>query len=79
MLHDYEVLRRTIPSPASSPSPASPFEGQKNFEGAQYIQDHWTPRDNLTVEAGLRAEWNEIVRDLELAPAISPSPGRRTP
>ena len=46
----------------------SPFERQNNFEGAQYIQDHWAVRDNLTVEVGVRAEWNAIVRNLELAP-----------
>jgi len=49
----------------------NPFERRKNFEGAAYVQDHWTPRDGLSFEAGVRVEWNEIVRDLELAPRFS--------
>ena len=71
MLHDYEVLDATNSVTRFVTFSGSPFEGRRNFEGAQYVQDHWTPRDNLTVEAGLRAEWNDIVRDLELAPRLS--------
>jgi Carboxypeptidase regulatory-like domain/TonB-dependent Receptor Plug Domain len=71
MLHDYEVLNATDSVTRMVTFSGSPFEGRKNLEGAQYVQDHWTPRDNLTVEAGLRVEWNEIVRDLELAPRFS--------
>ncbi|MGA7234690.1 MAG: carboxypeptidase regulatory-like domain-containing protein [Bryobacteraceae bacterium] len=71
MLHDYEVLDAADSVTRFVAFSGSPFEGRKNFEGAQYVQDHWTPRDNLTVEAGLRVEWNEIVRDVELAPRLS--------
>jgi hypothetical protein len=71
MLHDYEVLNATDSVTRMVTFSGSPFQGRKNFEGAQYVQDHWTPRDNLTVEAGMRVEWNEIVRDLELAPRFS--------
>ncbi len=71
MLHDYEVLAADSSVTRYVSFAGNPFEGRGNFEGAQYIQDHWTPRDNLTVEAGLRAEWNEVVRDLELAPRLS--------
>jgi len=49
----------------------SPFQKRKNLEAAQYIQDHWTPRDGLTFEAGIRTEWNEVVRDLEIAPRFA--------
>src|SRR6185437_2034768 len=28
-------------------------------------------REGLTLEAGLRAEWNEVVRDLELGPRLA--------
>ena len=48
-----------------------PFERRKNFEGAQYVQDHWTVREGLALEAGVRAEWNEIVRQYEIAPRFS--------
>jgi hypothetical protein len=70
-LHDYEVLRADNSVARYVTFSGNPFEARRNFEGAQYIQDHWTPRDNLTVEAGLRVEWNDVVRDLEWAPRLS--------
>jgi hypothetical protein len=71
--HDYEVLRDDGSVARYVSFQGSPFQARKNFEAAQYIQDHWTPREGLVLEAGLRAEWNEIVRDLELAPRFSVS------
>lgn len=70
-LNDYEVLQADNTPARSVTFSGSPFERQNNFEGAQYFQDHWTLRDNLTVEMGVRAEWNDIVRDLEIAPRFS--------
>ena len=55
----------------------SPFQARKNFEGAAVRSGPWTPREGLVLEAGLRVEWNEIVRDLEAAPrfAVAWAPG----
>ena len=39
------------------------------FEASQYLQDRWTPRDGLLIEAGLRADWNQIVRECALVAA----------
>ena len=69
--HDYEVLRDDGSVARYVSFEGSPFQARKNFEAAQYIQDHWTPREGLVLEAGVRAEWNEIVRDLEVAPRFS--------
>jgi hypothetical protein len=69
--HDYAVLREDKSLARYVTFIGSPFQSRKNFEGAQYIQDAWTPRDGLLIEAGLRAEWNEIVRDLEIAPRFA--------
>ena len=76
--HDYEVLRDDGSVARYVTFTGNPFQERKNFEGAQYIQDAWTPRDGLVLEAGLRAEWNEIARDLELAPRLAAAwaPGR---
>ena len=71
MRHPYEVLGSTARWSAMSPSIGSPFEDRKNFEGAQYVQDHWTPAEGLSLEGGLRTEWNEIVRALEVAPRLA--------
>jgi hypothetical protein len=71
MLHDYEVVAANSYVTRFTTFVGNPFEGHKNFEAANYVQDHWTPADNLTVEAGLRMEWNEIVHDFEPAPRLS--------
>ena len=71
LLHDYEVIRSDDSVARYVTFAGSPFEGRKNFEGAQYVQDAWTPREGWTLEAGLRAEWNEVVRALEVAPRLS--------
>jgi hypothetical protein len=77
--HDYEVLRVDGSVARHVTFIGSPFQNRKNFAAAEYVQDHWTPRPGVVVEAGLRAEWNEIVRDLEWAPRISAvwAPGRK--
>ena len=69
--HDYEVLRADNSIARFVTFAGSPFEAHKNFEGAQFLQDHWNPLDSLSIEVGVRAEWNEIVRDLEVAPRLS--------
>lgn len=69
--HDYQVLLADGSVSRSVAFTGSPFMHGHNFEGAQYIQDHWNPLEGLTLEAGLRVEWNEIVRDLETAPRFS--------
>ena len=69
--HDYEVLREDNSVARYVQFMGSPFQARKNFESAQYVQDRWTPHEGLLLEAGLRTEWNEIVRDLEVAPRFS--------
>lgn len=69
--HDYEILEADDSVARYVTFSGSPFQQRKNFEGANYAQDHWTVREGLSVELGLRAEWNEIVRSVEMAPRIS--------
>ncbi len=71
--HDYEVVRADDSVARYVTFAGSPLEGHKNFEEAQYVQDAWTPAEGWTVEAGLRAEWNEVVRALEVAPRLATS------
>ncbi len=73
----YEILRDDNSVARYVTFVGNPFQARKNFEGAEYIQDAWTPHDGLLLEAGVRAEWNEIVRDYEIAPrlGIAWSPG----
>jgi len=68
---DYEVMDANGNVDRYVSFAGNPFQSRKNFEGAQYVEDHWNPREGLSVEAGLRAEWNEIVRALEVAPRLA--------
>jgi hypothetical protein len=69
--HDYEVLQADGSLARYVTFGGNPFTAHKNFEGAYYVQDHWQVRENLSVEGGVRLEWNEIVRSLEVAPRLS--------
>ncbi|MGD0499446.1 MAG: carboxypeptidase regulatory-like domain-containing protein [Bryobacteraceae bacterium] len=69
--HDYEVVRDDGSVARLVSFAGGPFQAHKNFEDAQYVQDRWTPGEGVTIETGLRAEWNEVVRDLELAPRLA--------
>jgi hypothetical protein len=71
MRHPYEVLDADGNLERYVTFAGNPFEAHKNFEGAEYIEDHWTPHQGLSFEGGLRAEWNEIVRALEWAPRLA--------
>jgi hypothetical protein len=69
--HDYTVLRNDLSTARYVTFVGSPFQQQGNVRGAQYLQDRWSPRDGLLVEAGIRAQWNEIVRDVLWSPRFS--------
>src|ERR1039458_8289334 len=69
--HDYEVLLADGTISRLVTFSGAPFEVRKNLEAAQYLQDHWTPREGLAVEGGVRLEWNEVVREVEFAPRLA--------
>jgi hypothetical protein len=69
--HDYTVLRNDLSTVRYVTFVGSPFQRQMNLAASQYLQDRWTPRDGLLLEAGLRVDWNEIVRDPQWSPRLS--------
>ncbi|MEO8373479.1 MAG: hypothetical protein ABI806_30120, partial [Candidatus Solibacter sp.] len=69
--HDYEVLRGDLSIARRVTFLGLGFQERKNLESALYVQDHWTPREGLAIEGGLRTEWNEVIRDFQVAPRIS--------
>lgn len=69
--HDYEVLDDDNNLERYVSFAGNPFESRKDIEGAQYVQDHWNPREGLSLEAGLRFEWNDIIRAFEAAPRLA--------
>jgi hypothetical protein len=71
--HDYEVLRDDQSVSRYVTFTGNPYQHGHNLEEAQYVLDHWNVREGLAVEAGLRFEWNEIVRQMEAAPRLAAS------
>lgn len=69
--HNYEVVRNDMSVARLVSFAGNRVQGRENFQGAQYVQDRWSPREGLMIEAGIRAEWDEIVRDVLWSPRLS--------
>ena len=69
--HDYRVLRTDLSLARYVTFAGSRFQHRRNFQGAQYIVDQWTPRAGVVVELGLRTDWDQVVRELLWSPRVS--------
>ena len=76
--HDYQVLRTDNSVARYVTFQGNPFQQRRNFEGAQYVLDHWTPREGLAIEAGLRTDWDQVVRNVLWSPRLSVAWAPRT-
>ncbi len=45
--------------------------GKANLAFASYVNDHWQPVPKLVIDAGLREDWDELVRRASFGPRIS--------
>ncbi len=43
-----------------------------------YIQDRWTPQDQMLVEAGIRLDWDQVLREPLLSPRVAATFSPRT-
>ena len=50
---------------------AAPLHEQFNTEGTAYAQDRWTVVNRLLIEAGVRLDWDEIVRKAAVVPRLA--------
>ncbi|MFB3827735.1 MAG: carboxypeptidase regulatory-like domain-containing protein [Bryobacteraceae bacterium] len=76
--HDYLVLRTDDSVARAVSFEGNPFQQRRNFEGAHYVLDRWTLREGLSVEGGMRVDWDQVVRDVLWSPRLSAAwaPGR---
>ncbi len=51
-------------------SPA-PFHQTFNSEASVYVQDRWTITNHLLLEAGLRFDWDQIIRGSRVSPRLA--------
>jgi len=69
--HEYRVLRGDMSVARSVTFAGNGAFGRRNFEVSEYINDRWTPRDDLMVETGFRVDWDQVVRDVLFSPRVS--------
>ena len=69
--HDYQVLRADHTVVRHVTFAGNRWQARRTFSGSQYAQDRWAPRDGLLIEVGVRADWDEIVRDVALSPRVA--------
>ncbi len=77
--HNYELTQTDGSVERLVSFVGAPFQARKNLELAGYVQDHWTPMEGLVFEAGLRTDWNEVVRQWGLAPRVAATWAPRGP
>ena len=68
ILREDGTLARRVKFPASSVALA-----RNNAEFSGYAQDRWSPSDRLLVEAGVRLDWDQIVRGVLVSPRLASS------
>lgn len=69
--HDYQVLRADHTLARQVHFAGNSWQARRNFSVSQYAQDRWAPREGLLIEVGLRADWEQVVRDMSFSPRIS--------
>jgi hypothetical protein len=50
---------------------AAPLHWQYNAEVSAYAEDRWSITNRLLIEPGVRLDWDEIVRQAEIAPRLA--------
>ena len=69
--HDYRVLRTDYSLARYVTFEGNGLQQRRNFEGAHYLIDRWNPVEGVTVEAGLRMDWDQVVRDALWSPRLA--------
>jgi hypothetical protein len=65
-----------VPVPSTTCARYSSFSGglpssTYNFEASGYAEDRWSVTNRLLIEPGVRVDWDEIVRQAEVAPRLA--------
>jgi hypothetical protein len=69
--HDYRVLRTDMSVARQVNFAGNPRQFKANFESALYGEDRWAVANGVLLEFGMRAEWDQVVRDVLLSPRLA--------
>ena len=71
--HDFTVVRADSSTVRTVQFEGSPRQFRTNVETYGYALDRWSPRPDLTVEAGFRTQWDEYTGGAPPAPRLAAS------
>jgi hypothetical protein len=69
--HEYQVLRTDLSLARQVYFQGNQRQLKTNFETAVYAEDRWSVTDNVLLEFGLRADWDQVVRDVLVSPRFA--------
>ena len=69
--HDLTVTRTDNTVVRSVQFEGAPQQAVGNSEANVYIGDHWSPTKTLTLDIGLRAQWNRVTGSVPPAPRLA--------
>ena len=71
--HSYRILRQDESIARVVTFLGGGVAERRNFEFTEYVNDRWSPRDDLLIDAGLRLDWDQVVRDVLVSPRLAAS------
>ncbi len=71
--HSYRILRQDESVARVVTFAGTGIAERRNFEFTEYVNDRWSPRDDLLIDAGLRLDWDQVVRDVLVSPRVAAS------
>ena len=69
--NEYRVLREDMSVARSVAFTGDGFTTKTSSQSSEFIEDRWSPVTALMIEAGVRADWDDIVRDFQISPRFS--------
>jgi hypothetical protein len=69
--NEYRVLREDLSVARSVYFIGNGFTTKTSAQASEFIEDRWAPVEALMIEAGVRADWDNIVRNFQLSPRFS--------
>ena len=69
--HDYRILRADYSMARLVQFEGNPRQEKTNFETALWGEDRWAIGDGVLLELGMRADWDQVVRDVVISPRLA--------
>src|SRR5262249_49379493 len=68
--HAYRVLRQDFSVARNVEFFGNGFTSKTSMQAAEYIEDRWAPANGVLIDAGARADWDDIVHKFQISPRL---------